>query len=382
MTPGLAPLQVFRDVAVVPVQSVVQHVAVGGPIWTDFDQQVTARHCRDRKPVDTCPAAPAQVDALAQTALWGGFLNPQFGHLIVEQLTRLPQSLAERPGDRVLFTLPRGATVSSVPDWVWQALAWHGVSRERAWLVDRPLAAAELRVAAQGEMMGRDVTGEAYLDLLDRNPQRAALVPDPAQVVFVTRAGLVERGQGGHAGESYLADALRLAGVRVVDPARLSVSQQLAIYAGARVLVFSEGSAIHGRLLLGRIAQHIHVLRRRPHRDLAAEQLAPRCDALTYHAAVGRRLGARKPGGVNRLDLTAAIYDLDVVLDLFARLGHDPSRHWDTTAYDAAVARDLTGWLSSCKTDADQHLANLDLIRQAGFQIGTPFKSPLRARAL
>lgn len=378
---GLPPVQVFHQVPVVPVRSVARHVAFGGPVWPDFDRQVAPRHCRDGRPVDRCPEVPAATSLLDAAAVWGGFLDPQFGHLIVEQLTRLPQSLAERPGDPVLFTLPKGLSAQAVPGWVWQVLDWHGVPRDRVRLVDRALTVAELHVAAQGEMMGKAPTPAAYLDLLDRTSARRALVADRGGVVFVTRAGMVARGKGGHAGEGYLADALRRAGVRVVDPALLPVRRQLEVHAGARVLVFSEGSAIHGRLLLGRGAQDIHVLRRRPSRDLAAEQLAPRCDRLHYHAAVGQRLWARMRDGGERLDLTAAIYDLGVVLDLFASLGHDLRPDWDDGAYRAAVARDLRGWLSTCPIHPDQVQANRALAAAAGHDIDPPPTAPPRAAA-
>ncbi len=365
----LAPMLEFRDVPVVPVRSVASHVARGGPIWPGFEQQTTPRHCRDRLPVDRCPAAPTRTKRLREPAIWGGFLDPQFGHLIVEQATRLPQSLHERPGDLVLFTPPPGMTEASVPIWIWQVLDWHGVARDRLRLVDRALDVRNLRVAAQGEMMGTNATDEAYLDLLDQTTVPRLPQGQPSGVVFVTRAGMVAQGQGGHAGEAYLVQELTRAGVRVIDPASLPVDRQLAIYAGAQVLVFSEGSAQHGRLLLGRLQQTIHVLRRRPNRDLAAEQLAPRCDDLRYHATVGRRLGARMPGGTTRQDLTAALYDLDVVFDLFASLGHDLRRDWDDAAYRAAVQADLRGWLVACQTDAEQRQTNLALLAAAGLPI-------------
>lgn len=370
---GLADMQVFCDVPVVPVQAVSAHVAHGGPVWPAFDTQTAARHCRDRRPVDRCPTLPARARTLRRPAVWGGFLNLQFGHLIVEQLTRLPQSLRDRPEDLYLFTLPPGQQPDSLPDWVWQVLDWHGVPRRRVRLVETPICAAELRVAAQGEMMGTTTTDAAYLDLLDQRTASRVPQPDPAAVVFVTRAGLVARGQGGHAGEAYLCDALTRAGVRVVDPVRHDVAGQVAIHAGAGVLVFSEGSALHGRLLLGRLSQDIHVLRRRPNRDLAAEQLGPRCRTLRYHAAVGRRLGARMPGGANRLDLTCAIYDLQTVFDLFASLGHDLRGHWDATAYRAAVQDDLRGWLDACRTAPGQLTENLALMAEAGYVLDPPY---------
>lgn len=377
---GLPAMQVFSDVTVVPVRAVAQHVALGGPIWPDFDRQTAARHCRDARPVDLCPPPRAPRKELTGPAVWGGFLDPQFGHLIVEQLTRLPQSLAERPDDTVLFTLPPKATAADVPDWTWALLAWFGLPRDRVRLVGRTFLARRLHVAAQGEMMGTQPTSPDYLDLLDPLPARRGLTPETEPVVFVTRAGLVARGQGGHAGEGYLAGALARAGVRVIDPVRHSVRRQLEIYAGARVLVFSEGSALQGRLLLGRLAQDIHVLRRRPNRDLAAEQLAPRCTRLQYHAAVGQRLGARMPGGIHRLDLTAALYDLAPVFDLFARLGHDLRPHWDAAAYHAAVTHDLRGWFAACITAPDQQQDNLAGLAAAGYDIDPPHTAAPCAR--
>lgn len=375
---GLSAMLEFRDVPVVPVRSVAAHVARGGPIWPEFDTQTTARHCRDRLPVDRSPLTAKRSKPLREPAVWGGFLDPQFGHLIVEQATRLPQSLRDRPGDLLLFTLPPGLTEAALPGWIWQVLDWHGVARNRLRLVDRALTARQLRVAEQGEMMGRSLTDPGYLDLLDQNMHRQGLQGQASGVVFVTRAGMVARGLGGHAGEAYLAQVLVRAGVHVVDPATLPVHDQLAIYAGASVLVFSEGSAQHGRLLLGRLSQDIHVLRRRPNRDLAAEQLAPRCADLRYHAAVGHRLGARMSGGRTRQDLTAALYDLDVVFDLFASLGHDLHRDWDASAYHAAVQADLHGWLATCATDANQREINLALLAAAGFAIDLTRLPPLQ----
>ena len=368
----LAPMQVFRDIAVAPVSAASRHIAHGGPIWPDFDQQIAARHCRDTRPADACPATPATMQTLDEPAVWGGFLDRQFGHLIIEQMTRLPQSLRDRPDDLYLFTLPVGQTEAGVPGWVWQALKWYGLRRDRVRLVDKALSVGELRVAAQGEMMGKQVTEAAYLDLLDANMAQRALVAQPAAVVFVTRAGLVAGGQGGHAGEAYLAQVLTRAGVRVIDPARHAIAEQLAVYAGARVLVFSEGSALHGRMLLGRLAQDIHVLRRRPHRDIGAEQLAPRCRELRYHATAGRRLGARMPGGGDRWDLMPAFYDLEVVFDLFGGLGHDLRMPWDDADYRDAVQRDLHGWLETCRTSKDQLLTNLKLIADAGYVVEAP----------
>jgi hypothetical protein len=362
-------MQLFRDVPVVPVTGMARPKPRGGPIWPDFGRQVGARFCRDGRPADRRPVLPAAaaLHPLDRPAVWGGFLIHQFGHLVGEQLTRLPQSLQERPDDLYLFTVQPGIGRDSLPGHVWDVLAWFGVRRWRVRLVDRPCLVRELRVAPQGEMLGRQPTSGSYLARLDAIAERNGLVPALATVVFVTRAGMVARGQGGHAGEGYLAQVLAGLGVRVIDPGALPLRDQLAAYAGATVLVFSEGSAQHGRCLLGWLPQDIHVLRRRSRRNTAITQLRARARTLQYHETVHGMLGTATGGARPRVDLAAALYDLGAVFRLFAGLGLNLAAVWDDHAYRAAVRADVAGWMAAHRVDDRQHAANLATLAAAGF---------------
>lgn len=370
---ALAAMQHFRDVPVVPVTHMRGQVFRGGPLWPRFFRQKAARHCRAGAPVDRRPlvAELAATQPLRGSAVWGGTLGLQFGHLIAEHMTRLPQSLRDRPDDLYLFTLSPGCGARDLPDHIWQVLGWYGLDPAQVHLVEAPLCAADLRVAAQGETLGLPPDAE-FLDLLDLLPAARGLCPEPADILYVSREGLVAEGRGGHAGEAYLTGALRRAGVRVLDPRTCGVTDQLAAYAGARALVFAEGSALHGRQMLGRIRQDIHVLRRRARRDTGRAQLQPRCDRLAYHEAVGANLHAEMPGGGDRVDLMLAIYDLEVVFDLFAALGHDLQKGWDEAAYQAAVEADIRAWLGRCHTSPEQRAANIARLTYAGFLTAGP----------
>jgi hypothetical protein len=343
---GLPEVMHFRDVPVAPSSRVMNAMADGGPVWPDFEAQHGARFCRDGIPCDARPPVADHAVRIDRPAVWGGFLIRQFGHLVGEQLTRLPQARRDRPDDLYLFTVEPGETRASLPDHVWQALAWHGLPPEQVHLVDQDCLAGDLRVAIQGEMLGAQPAPDAYLELLEENAARNALAPQPAGVVYVTRAGMVARGQGGHAGEAYLARMLTHCGVPVIDPGALPLRTQLAAYAGARTLIFAEGSALHGRCMLGRLTQDIHVLRRRPHRDTARTQLARRCAGLHYHATVARRLAGGRPGGPRRYDRDVAILDLDAVFALSGGLGIPLARHWNARHYAEAVEADLWAWLA------------------------------------
>jgi len=350
------PMQLFHAVPVVPTVSVRSRVPCGGPIWPDFGNQRAVRHCRSGRPVDSPPPAPADpCDRIEEPCVWGGYLETSFGHLVAEHLPRLPFALAERPKDLFLFTAHPSHTAATLPAHVWDILAWLGLPRERARVVTSPVVAAELRAGAQAEMLWQSAPGPAYLAELDRIAARNGLEPEPRPVLYVTRAGMATRGQGGHLGEGYLVAVLRSLGIAVIDPATLPVRAQLAAYAGARHLVFAEGSAIHGRQLLGYRDQTIHVLRRRSGSRIGRQMLKPRCSRLVYHETVGDML---RPGSAPRIDIAASIYDRDALFAAFAAAGVDLASHWDDDAWRTAAAADLAGWLARHRP-TERHLPRI-----------------------
>jgi hypothetical protein len=359
---SLAPMQAFRDIPVVPVTKVKRLKGLGGPIWPDFESQVAARHCRGGAASDFRPALPGRLSPLAEPAVWGGFLVPHFGHLVSEYLTRLPQSLRDRPDDLYLFAGVPGARAETLPAYVWDLIDWHGLRRDRVRLVDEPLLARELRVAAQGETLGGGRPTDEFLDLLAGIARQNALVPEVNRHAYISRAGWVPRGKGGHAGEPYLASLLERLGVRVIDPGTVSIRRQLEVYAGAEMLIFAEGSALHGRCLLGYVDQQIHVLPRRPFRKTARVQLSVRCRQLSYHPVLAGRLGTRTETRGNRNDLDVGLYDPEVLFAVFEGIGIDLRPHWNHDAYLAAVRSDLAAWMARVPASAAQMAENLDVL--------------------
>jgi hypothetical protein len=347
---GLPPIELFRDVEVVPVKGIEPGGGYfGGPLWPNYDAQRAARQCRDRVPVDRAPAAvrPRSVPrTLDGPTILGGFAHLHFGHLISEFTTRLPQSLAERPDDRYLFLLDPRADKDNLPGYVWAVLEWHGVKRRQVVFADAELVVRELRVAEQGEQMHRVGPGPRYLELLEANAARRALQPVGSRVLYVTRAGLTDRGQGGQAGEAYLVSVLRGLGVSILDPERLDLRAQLALYVGAETVVFAEGSAMHCRQLLGRLEQDIVVLVRRPGTQLALAHLQARCRAVDYAQVAGRILTEQRPGRRPAAQAAGlAFYDLPALMRTFGALGINLRRVWDDGAYRAACIQDAAVWM-------------------------------------
>ena len=338
----MTQLTLFKDVPVVPVTRVHQHVALGGPIWPGFASQTWVRHCRERRPSDDRPDLPERLLPMAGPAIWGGFLDSHFGHFVAEHLPRLAMSLRERPADAYLFTVEPGMTRTGLGNWVWQIFEWIGLPQAQVHLVTEALYVAELRVAPQAEMLARVAPQPDYLDLIAAWGTK--LMPQKVPLAYVSRLGLPQKGGGAHAGESYLVQVLRRLGVAVLDPGRASISEQMATYAGAGRLVFAEGSALHGRQLLGRLPQEIEVLRRRPEKAMAQAHLRPRCRKLTYHDLSAGQLMAYWKSGATRPDPALSLYDVPNLFRIFQDFGIDLAANWDAGEFRLAQLADVADW--------------------------------------
>lgn len=362
----MTELAFFENVPVMPHAGIQAHVPQGGPIWPDFGAQHGARFCFRGRPVDLAPKWQKPERRFRRPAIWGGYLSHEFGHLVAEHITRvLPASLA-RPNDLFAFTLPQGQSPETLPDYLWQIFDWLAVPRASVRFVLRPSLAPELRVAPQGEMLGNLPPDPAYLDALDTLPERHGLaLGQSVPLLYVSRAGWAAKGRGAHLGEAYLVGLLRQLGVPVIDPATLSIRAQMQAYAQAAVLVFAEGSALHGRQLLGRIDQEIHVLNRRPGGDLAHQPLAARCRRLVHHdvtaelLTVSGRVKTRIPKPREMRHLAASFYDIDALFAAFSGLGVALSRVWNMAAYRDAALSDALHWVLAHQAGAEQTLPNL-----------------------
>lgn len=347
---GLPAFAVFRDIVVVPPTAHVtpgNPIGNGGPIWPDWDAQTAVRYCRKGQPADPRPAEPAVApQRLDGPHIWGGTTRSGFGHLVAEHMTRVLWSVAQRPADPVLFCPDPVNPRNDVEPPFWDVADWFGLPRDRVRLVTSPLIVAELRVLPQAEQMGHGAPSRAYLDLLDANAGRNALDPVPSDLLYVGRAGMPGKGRGGHAGEAHLIDCLRALGASVLDPGAVPLREQLARYAGARRIVFAEGSALHGRQLLGRIDQDILVLNRRKGWRTAAESIRPRVARIDHADVADTVLPVVRDGRTLRY-AALAIYDIPALFAAWAGLGLDVAGAWDDDAYHEALSGDVEGWLTA-----------------------------------
>ena len=360
--------RMFQNVPVIPSVSLFSggRLSDGGPIWPNFATRKGIRFSRrgviaDREPL--LPDGPLTV--MDQPCVWGGYALANFGHLIAEHVTRVLTSVTAWPDYTVLFVGKPGEGAEKAPGYFWAILEWYGLPRQRVMFVTEPLRVAELHVMPQAEELAFGEPSDDYLDLLDQLPKLRGLVPISSDILYVSRQGLLEKGKGGHAGEDYLVSRLEAKGVRVLDPGTASLMEQLALYAGAKTIVFAEGSALHGRQLLGRLKQRIVVLSRRPGKDLAIGALAKRCDRLDYVEATTRLVIAVSTDSHSYTAKGISFYDLAAVQACFRDLGVDLAAGWSQTDFVKVRDAQARAWLVAIRAKAGLPKSSLRQIRDA-----------------
>jgi hypothetical protein len=331
----------FHDMIIAPAAGRLRP----GAHWPDFARQRLARQQRRGRLVCAPPILRSPPRGhVAAPVIFGGICETHFGHLVAEVVPRLPQALAAHPGLPILFTQlgddPAPSPMfSAVMDWL-------NIPAADIRVVTRPIRFGEVHVAAQAEHLRGPRTPTAYLDLLE-----ARIAPNldpvtPQGVAYVGRAGLAQT-KGTHAGEGYLIRCLRALGVRILAPETMPLRDQMRAYAAAETLIFAEGSALHGRQLLGRIDQHIAVLRRRKGSQMARPQIAPRCSTTSYVRCFRGALVLTNGQGRPIDYAMKSLYDTQALLDWFDSIGVALRQHWNRRAYHRARDRDVLAWVQA-----------------------------------
>ena len=355
------PLE-FSDVTVVPFTHLLGGKAAhkGGPIWPDWDAQVEARHCRGGKPIDTRPESPADPGEMRriEAAQWCGPIHAHFGHMIADFGMRiLPSRLNGETAPLLFSGVPvaryqeRKPAFRATPPGFNDMLIYAGVRPRRVLIDTEGLRVGTLFVEPQAEQLGQIGPSAAHLDRLDAwaREQLGPARRDP-RPTFFSRAGVFGR----FAGEAWLETHLARAGMRVIRPETLPLAEQLEVYHGCAVALFSEGSAMHVPQLLGRAFDRIAVLNRRPGARLNSASLAPRAGEISYHEVVRDLLVLSLPDGRPFPHAAMTLLDPDRLFDTLAELGDaiglTLTEGWDLAAFRAAEEDDIAAWLTEART--------------------------------
>lgn len=282
--------------------------------------------------------------------LFGGWLQPHFGHYLTYGLGRLWPLCRPAGGiEGVAFlALPTGRRQDDPLAYspaIRDILACLGLgTRLPVRVVAEPTrfehlaVPAPLLLGAPGAPPGHDA---AFLGLL-RAMRRSPLVHDGLALpgVYVSRRRL--RRKGGILFEKRLEENLAAEGYAILYPERLSVPGQLAVYAAARRLIFAEGSALHLAVGCMEKGDRVAVIaRRRP----VTEPVRRYLDASGARTTVVQALrGAVTFAEGGRLVpkstfLGLALLDLAAVRDQLVAAGFCHGRGWSIPTEAEVAAR-------------------------------------------
>lgn len=320
----------------------------GGPHWPNFDAQVAPRHCRQGRPVDVVPqpwtgATPIVIE---RPLAWAGPTVRHFGHQVADYSMRLIPTLAEWPSAEFLFGFHESKSVlefERAPDWLKDLLRWCGLPLSRAHAYRTAVLAQELRVVSQAEQVSGPGPSDAHLDLMDELTDRNLGYVRREGVVYVSRAATHRP----VAGERYLEELLRDVGADVIRPEEVPLWSQMRSYAGADVLIFAEGSAIHGSQLLGRTLGHVVVLNRRPHFTMGQSSIEPRALSLRYAEVTAPLVVGLSDDRRVATYLGLAVFDGSLLPDELEKLGIPVRDKWDARRFTESRDADVRRWIVS-----------------------------------
>lgn len=236
-------------------------------------------------------ASPQEIGAaplVPGVTLYAGPYAGHFGHMLAEGMHRL-WAAALRPElkqARIAFQAREGRETATEP-WFAELLALYGITPEQVLFVNAPMRFAELHVPVQGRALG----GEMLVDHYDALFPIAPIKPERkvAARLYVSRRQHMF--SGSYLGESLVETLLGRAGYEIVYPETIPLRSMLRKLAGAREIIFCEGSAIHHLELTGRLRARIFVIgRRQGTADRFDRVLDAGCEAWTvfeeHHGSV------------------------------------------------------------------------------------------------
>jgi capsular polysaccharide biosynthesis protein len=194
------------------------------------------------------------------SAIYGGVMGPQFGHVISQSIGRLWVTEALPPDLPILFANANPG-FGQIPGYVTDLFGVLGVTNPLV-LVTQPTRVGRLTLAPDLCNLSHRPTADPYfLSWLQRC--RPVVRVDPELRIYLSRSR-VGPGNGQFLQETLLEDALMAEGFRIIHPETMTILDQIDLYQRARHLIFADGSALHLWSLFATAEQEAGIVLRRP----------------------------------------------------------------------------------------------------------------------
>lgn len=169
----------------------------GGPIWSNWEQQVEVRHRHRDTPVDDKPHLDPSdnIKTIDEPLLWCGPVTHHYGHQIADFLTRLPAY--KEPDGLYCFAAHRSSSISKLSDtprFFQDMLKWYNIPEDRIFIVSKPILAKKLFCLPQQERLTADggiPPSQEYLDILTKNAAQNGLATESKNgIYFISRVAM------------------------------------------------------------------------------------------------------------------------------------------------------------------------------------------------
>ncbi|MGX9965311.1 glycosyltransferase 61 family protein [Roseomonas sp. F4] len=245
----------------------------GGVLRPDGSLVEHGRHRGDRI-MEMPPAVPdAALPVTQGRAMFGGWLQPHFGHFMAFSIGRL-WAIAALKGqvDEVVFLQLHGvrgnpARNQQLATPIKDVLAHLGLGTKLPYrILTAPERFAQLAVPAHLILSGdapddHKTSFVGMLNSMRRSPGIRNGLVTPR--LYVSRR-LLPEDMGGMLFEDLLEENLMAEGYSIMYPERLTIAEQVAVYDSARDVIFADGSAIHLGVGFLRRENPVAVIARRP----------------------------------------------------------------------------------------------------------------------
>lgn len=255
--------KLIRNAVVQPFQDLLNKPSggdayCGGVIFGDVSVQSTLRHYRSRRAIDrplySLKSGQSPLAIVDTRQFWCGPLAFHFGHQIADFGSRiLLASIDPREGELLWCPWRSGNKWDQLENWQKFLLNYLNPGQKVHHFCTQPLQIRELVIIPQQARMHAAPSPE-HLEALSWCQK--SISPKFSTITYVSRSLYAPCNSkdtllGSFAGERLFEKLLLDRGVKVIYPESITLKEQLEVYKGSSILIFSEGSAQHGLELLG-----------------------------------------------------------------------------------------------------------------------------------
>jgi hypothetical protein len=212
------------------------------------------------------------------TVFFGGILYDNFGHVLLESISRLwAYTLVKQSDPYIYFFVPWDTPkYLEKQNHVYQIFEGFGIPHKKIIFTNKKAKLKRVIIAPQ--KYGFELCkypDHYFMDFLKTFKYKKSTPAnfEKADKVYVSRSK-IKYGLGKPIGEKYFEAFLESNGYKVFYPELYMVNEQLTVYANAEKIIFCDGSALHSCILLPDITADIAIIARRKYLNLDSRTIA------------------------------------------------------------------------------------------------------------